>query len=105
MLDQLSVKNLVVVEDLNIEFLNGMTVVTGETGAGKSIIIQALNLAIGGRSDATLVRSGESKAEVVATFSIDGNRSVQSVLEALDLEDENECILRRVIGSDGKSRS
>ena len=55
MLDQLSVKNLVVVEDLNIEFLNGMTVVTGETGAGKSIIIQALNLAIGGRSDATSV--------------------------------------------------
>jgi len=105
MLDQLSVKNLVVVEDLNIEFLPGMTVVTGETGAGKSIIVQALNLVIGGRSDATLVRNGESRAEIIATFSIDGNHSVQSVLKDLDLEDDNECILRRVIGSDGKSRS
>ena len=66
MLDQLSVKNLVVVEDLNIEFLHGMTVITGETGAGKSILVQALNLAIGGRSDATLVRNGKSKAEIIA---------------------------------------
>ena len=105
MLDQLSVKNFVVVEDLNIEFLHGMTVVTGETGAGKSIIVQALNLAIGGRSDAALVRNGKSKAEIIATFSFDGNQSIQSVLEGLDLEDGNECILRRVIGSDGKSRS
>jgi len=105
MLDQLSVKNLVVVEDLNIEFLPGMTVVTGETGAGKSIIVQALSLAIGGRSDATLVRNGESRAEIIATFSLDCNQSIQSVLENLDLEDGNECILRRVIGSDGKSRS
>lgn len=105
MLDQLSVKNLVVVEDLNIEFLHGMTVVTGETGAGKSIIVQALNLAIGGRSDAALVRNGKSKAEIIATFNLDGNQSIQSILESLDLEDGNECILRRVIGSDGKSRS
>ena len=105
MLDQLSVKNFVVVEDLNIEFLHGMTVVTGETGAGKSIIVQALNLAIGGRSDAALVRNGQSKAEITATFSFDGNQNIQSVLEGLDLEDGNECILRRVIGSDGKSRS
>ena len=105
MLDQLSVKNLVVVEDLNIEFLHGMTVITGETGAGKSILVQALNLAIGGRSDAALVRNGKSKAEIIATFSLDGNQSIQSVLEDLDLEDSNECILRRIIGSDGKSRS
>ena len=67
MLDQLSVKNLVVVEDLNIEFLHGMTVVTGETGAGKSILVQALNLAIGGRADAALVRHGTSKAAVSYT--------------------------------------
>jgi len=93
MLDQLSVKNLVVVEDLNIEFLHGMTVITGETGAGKSILVQALNLAIGGRSDAALVRNGKSKAEIIATFSLDGNQSIQSVLEDLDLEDSNECIL------------
>jgi len=105
MLDQLSVKNLVVVEELNIELLPGMTVVTGETGAGKSIIVEALNLAIGGRSDAALVRKGESRAEIIATFSIDGNQGIQSALKNLDLEDGNECILRRIIGSDGKSRS
>ena len=105
MLDQLIVKNLVVVQDLNIEFKNGMTVVTGETGAGKSIIIQALSLVVGGRSDASLVRSGESKAEIVATFSLDINDRLQSLLENLDLENGTECILRRVISADGKSRS
>ena len=83
MLDQLSVKNLVVVEDLNIEFLHGMTVVTGETGAGKSILVQALNLAIGGRSDSALVRHGKSKAEIIATFSLDGNQSIQSAAAIL----------------------
>ena len=105
MLDQLFVKNLVVVQELNIEFKNGMTVVTGETGAGKSIIIQALGLVVGGRSDASLVRDGASKAEIVATFSIDIEDRLQSLLENLDLENGAECILRRVISADGKSRS
>ena len=105
MLDQLFVKNLVVVQELNIEFKNGMTVVTGETGSGKSIIIQALGLVVGGRSDASLVRDGANKAEIVATFSIDIEDRLQSLLENLDLENGTECILRRVISADGKSRS
>ena len=105
MLDQLFVKNLVVVQELNIEFKNGMTVVTGETGAGKSIIIQALGLVVGGRSDTALVRDGANKAEIVATFSIDIEDRLQSLLENLDLENGTECILRRVISADGKSRS
>ena len=105
MLDQLFVKNLVVVQELNIEFKNGMTVVTGETGAGKSIIIQALSLVVGGRSDASLVRDGASKSEIVATFSIDIEDRLQSLLENFDLENGTECILRRVISADGKSRS
>ena len=105
MLDQLFIKNLVVVQELNIEFKNGMTVVTGETGAGKSIIIQALSLVVGGRSDASLVRDGASKSEIVATFSIDIEDRLQSLLENLDLENGTECILRRVISADGKSRS
>jgi len=99
MLDQLFVKNLVVVQELNIEFKNGMTVVTGETGAGKSIII------FFGGSDASLVRDGASKSEIVATFSIDIEDRLQSLLENLDLENGTECILRRVISADGKSRS
>ncbi len=105
MLDQLFVKNLVVVQELNIEFKNGMTVVTGETGAGKSIIIQALSLVVGGRSDASLVRDGARKSEIVATFSIDIEDRLQSLLENLDLENGTECILRRIISADGKSRS
>ena len=105
MLDQLSVKNLVVVEDLSIEFNTGMTVVTGETGAGKSILIQALNLVTGGRSDSLLVRKGKDKAEIVATFILGANKALKTLLESLDLESDDECILRRVISADGKSRS
>ena len=99
MLDQLSVKNLVVVEDLSIEFNTGMTVVTGETGAGKSILIQALNLVTGGRSDSLLVRKGKDKAEIVATFILGANKALHTLLESLDLESDNECILRRVISA------
>jgi len=105
MLEHLHVKNLVVVEDLSVEFKSGMTVVTGETGAGKSILIQALTLVSGGRSDSSLVRKGASKAEIVATFSLNSRAELQTFLKGLDLENENECILRRVIASDGKSRS
>ena len=105
MLDHLQVKNLVVVEDLSVEFKSGMTVITGETGAGKSILIQALSLVVGGRSDASLVRKGESKAEIIATFSLSSNTELKLFLESLDLENDNDCILRRVVASDGKSRS
>ena len=105
MLEHLHVKNLVVVEDLSVEFKSGMTVVTGETGAGRSILIQALSLVAGGRSDSSLVRKGASKAEIVATFSLNSGTELRTFLEGLDLENENECILRRVIASDGKSRS
>ena len=70
MLDSLNIKNLVVVEDLDIDFKSGMTVITGETGAGKSIIVQALAMIAGRRSDASLVRKGAQKAEITASFSI-----------------------------------
>ncbi len=105
MLENLNIKNLVVVEDLNVEFKSGMTVITGETGAGKSIVVQALGMIAGGRSDASLVRNGASRAEISASFSIDSNSKVQSYLESQDLDNDFECIIRRVIASDGKSRS
>ena len=105
MLDQLSIKNLVVVEELSVEFQDRMTVITGETGAGKSIIVQALNLVSGGRSDASLVRQGKDKAEIIAMFQLGNNSGLLSFLESCDLEDGEECILRRVIGSDGRSRA
>ena len=105
MLDSLNIKNLVVVQDLDIDFKSGMTVITGETGAGKSIIVQALDMISGGRSDASLVRNGATKAEISASFIIEPDSSVLSYLESQDLENDLECILRRVILLDGKSRS
>ena len=105
MLEQLSIKNLAVVESLSVDFLRGMTVVTGETGAGKSIMVQALNLVIGGRSDASLVRQDKNKAEIIATFALGQKTQLKEFLEEQDLDDEGECILRRVVGSDGRSRA
>ncbi|MCS5592011.1 MAG: DNA repair protein RecN [Gammaproteobacteria bacterium] len=105
MLEQLSIKNLAVVEGLSIDFRDGMTVVTGETGAGKSIMVQALNLVIGGRSDASLVRQDKSKAEIIATFSLAQNTKLREFLTEQDLDDEGECILRRIVGNDGRSRA
>ena len=105
MLEQLSIKNLAVVEGLSVDFQSGMTVVTGETGAGKSIMVQALNLVIGGRSDASLVRQDKNKAEIIATFALQHNTKLKEFLEEQDLDDEGECILRRVVGNDGRSRA
>lgn len=105
MLEHLNIKNFVVVEELNIEFNFGMTVITGETGAGKSILVQALKIVSGGRSDASLVRNGMAKAEITASFNILSNIKLKTYLESLDLESDDECILRRIIASDGKSHS
>ena len=105
MLEYLNIKNLVVVEELNIDFNLGMTVITGETGAGKSILVQALSIVSGGRSDASLVRNGAAKAEITASFNIHSNLKLKSYLESQDLDSDTECILRRIIVSNGKSRS
>lgn len=105
MLSQLSVKNLAVVERLDLSFERGMSTVTGETGAGKSIILQALGLALGMRADSNLVRHGKDKADISAAFSLESNQAVQNFLTENALEDEGECILRRMITSDGRSKA
>ena len=105
MLSQLSVKNLAVVERLDLSFEPGMSAVTGETGAGKSIILQALGLALGVRADSKLVRHGKDKADISAAFALESNQTVQNFLTENALEDEGECILRRVITSDGRSKA
>ena len=105
MLSQLSVKNLAVVERLDLSFERGMSTVTGETGAGKSIILQALGLALGMRADSNLVRHGKDKADISAAFALESNQAVQNFLTENALEDEGECILRRVITSDGRSKA
>lgn len=105
MLSQLSVKNLAVVEKLDLSFEPGMSAVTGETGAGKSILLQALGLALGVRADSNLVRHGKDKADISAAFALEHNQTVQDFLTEHALEDEGECILRRVISSDGRSKA
>ncbi len=105
MLSQLSVKNLAVVEVLDLAFSPGMSTVTGETGAGKSILLQALSLTLGRRGDSTLVRHGKDKAEVSAVFDVTNHQKIQNYLEEQSLEDEGECILRRIISNDGRSKA
>ncbi len=105
MLSQLSVKNLAVVETLDLSFESGMSAVTGETGAGKSILLQALNLALGHRSDSTLLRHGKDKAEVSAVFEVANQQKIQDYLKEQSLDEDGECILRRIVMADGRSKA
>ncbi|WP_281214201.1 DNA repair protein RecN [Shewanella insulae] len=105
MLCQLSINNFAIVRFLELEFKSGMTSITGETGAGKSIAIDALGLCLGNRADANTVRPGASKAEVSARFALYDIPLAKRWLEDNDLELDEECILRRTIGSDGRSRA
>lgn len=105
MLSHLSVNNFAIVKSLQLELCHGMTTITGETGAGKSIAIDALSLCLGGRADAGAVRTGEDKMEVSATFSTDNNLHATRWLEDNDLLDGQDCILRRTITKEGRSRA
>lgn len=105
MLCQLSINNFAIVRFLELDFKAGMTSITGETGAGKSIAIDALGLCLGNRADANTIRPGATKAEVSARFSLSDIPLAKRWLEDHDLELDNECILRRTINSDGRSRA
>ncbi len=105
MLCRLSIRDFVIVERLELEFGRGFTVLTGETGAGKSILIDALALTLGERADAITVRQGAARADVTAEFDTDGNKALQSWLSDNDLAgDEGVCLLRRVVEASGRSR-
>lgn len=104
MLAQLTISNFAIVRELEIDFQSGMSVITGETGAGKSIAIDALGLCLGHRSDASMVRPGAQRADICARFSLANTPGARAWLEQNQLDDSNECLLRRVIGVDGRSR-
>ena len=104
MLAQLTISNFAIVRELEIDFHSGMTAITGETGAGKSIAIDALGLCLGGRAEGDMVRMGANRADLCARFSLKDTPAAQRWLEQNQLEDGRECLLRRVISSDGRSR-
>ena len=104
MIKSLSIKNYALIEELSVEFSNGLVIITGETGAGKSIIIGALGLIIGERTSSEVVRNGSDKAIVEGIFEISGNKKLRSLLGDNDLEVDGEMIVRREISSKGVSR-
>ena len=105
MLVHLSVHNYAIVEHLDLELDRGMSVITGETGAGKSIMLDALGLTLGDRADSGVVRPGADKADILATFDLSDIPEARAWLSERDLECEGLCILRRVITAEGRSRS
>lgn len=104
MLSLLHISQFAIVDQLEVEFSAGFTVITGETGAGKSILMDALGLCLGDRADASLVRTGSARAEISATFVVAQLPDALSWLSARDLDEGDECTLRRSIHSDGRSR-
>ncbi len=105
MLSHLTVHHLAIVEHLELCFKSGMTVLTGETGAGKSILIDALSLVLGERADSNSIRHGFQQAEVIATFELTHLTHISDWLQEQGLEAEGECIVRRSIHKDGRSRA
>lgn len=106
MLVQLTIQNFALVAKLDLELQPGMTAITGETGAGKSIMLDALGLALGDRADLDVIRTGEERADISATFSLQGQPEAAKWLQERDYpEAEDLCILRRVLSRDGRSRA
>lgn len=105
MLTHIHILNFAIIEELDLELLPGMTALTGETGAGKSILLDAIGLVLGDRTDSSIVRHGTDKTSITLTVDISDTPSAKQWLIEQDLDEEDICILRRVISSAGKSRS
>jgi len=104
MLARLSIRDIVLIERLDIDFAPGLSVLTGETGAGKSILLDALSLALGARGDASLVRHGAAQGQVSAVFDVPANHPARAILTENALDDDGDIILRRVQTADGRTR-
>ncbi len=105
MLTHIHIWNFAIVERLDLPLENGLTVLTGETGAGKSILLDALGLALGDRADTAVIRHGADKAEISVTFSTDDAPEAEAWLREHELDSAGECIIRRVIAAGGKSKA
>ena len=105
MLVQLSIRNIILIESCDISLKSGLCVLSGETGAGKSILLDSLGLVLGARADSSLIRSGEVQGSVSVEFDISKDIAAQQIVSELDLEKSDTLIIRRSITSDGKSRA
>ena len=105
MLARLSIRDIVLIDQLDLEFARGLTILTGETGAGKSILLDALSLALGARGDGALVRHGQPQGQVTAVFDLPAGHPVAQGAGAQEIPFEGELILRRVQFADGRTRA
>ena len=105
MLVALAIRDIVIIDRLSTDFSAGLTAFTGETGAGKSILLDALSLALGGRGDASLVRDDSAQGDVTAIFDVAAGHPARAILATSGIEAEGDLILRRVQGADGRSRA
>ena len=105
MLKSLSIKGFTLIAEADVPFRDGFTAITGETGAGKSVLLKALRIVCGDKTQASMVRTGEEKAVVEATFDIANDPQVKKVLEELEIDSDDELVLRREIAENGKSRA
>lgn len=100
----ININNYTLVESLEIEFSKGTTAITGETGAGKSLVLDALGMALGDRADSDTIRHGKQRAEITATFDISSTPEAKNWLHSNDLDADDQCILRRLYTTEGRSR-
>ena len=105
MLSQLAIRDIVLIDKLALNFREGLSVLTGETGAGKSILLDAFALALGGRGDGGLVRHGEGQGGVTAVFDVPLDHPARRLAAEADLDTEGDLILRRVQMADGRTRA
>jgi DNA repair protein RecN (Recombination protein N) len=105
MLNLIRVRNYAVIDEVELEFEPGFSVMTGETGAGKSILVDALGLALGERADASSVRSGAARAEISVSFDTPEDHAAMSWLREHSLDEDQSCVIRRTIGAEGRSRA
>ena len=105
MLDFLSIRNVVLIDKLDLDFKSGLSVLTGETGAGKSILLDSLGLVLGSRAETSLIRQGEDKLSVMATFHMDkANPELKNLLDEYEIEAEDELQIKRSLNRDGKGK-
>ena len=103
MLNRLSIKNVALIENAEIDFSDGLNVMSGETGSGKSVIIESLNFVLGAKADKSLIRSGTEFCSVAAEFDVKDNVAIKSLYEELDFEQDDLLIVSRKLSADGKN--